>query len=293
MRFFAKSLFAILVAALIAGALTYPAWLLVTVFGDARPDRVMRRVGMIVLAIALYVVLRRSGLATRSTLGYALPRRDFIRQLTFGFFAGLVLMSPLVWGLFGLDLRNPTVVLTSAVLAKLFLQGILTGLTVAFVEETFLRGAMFGAIQRESGTFMAVALPSLLYAAVHFLGGSLRIPPADMDFGGGLRIAADLFSRFTTPLEFIDSFAALLALGILLSLIRLRTGAIAGCVGLHAGGVCVITVLRNMSTTNQDASLAWLVGSYDGVIGWMACVWIGVVTLLFWRNTKKRMADRG
>jgi membrane protease YdiL (CAAX protease family) len=288
MRFFGKSLLAILLAALIAGALTYPAWLLASHFGEVRADRVMRRVGMIVLAIALVVVLRRAGLANRATLGYALPRRDFLRQMGKGFAAGLLLMLPLVWGLFGFDLRTGNAELTSVVLSKFLLQGVLTGFAVAFVEETFLRGAMFGVIQRESGTALAVALPSLLYAAVHFLGGHLRIAANEMDFMGGLRIAADVFTNFTTPLEFVDSFFALLALGVLLTLIRLRTGAIAGGIGLHAGGVCVITMMRNLSAVNPEARLSFLVGSYDGVIGWMAFVWIGIVTFAYWKLTAKR-----
>ncbi len=289
MRFFFKSLLAILIAALIAGVLTYPAWLFASHFGDVRPDRVMRRVGMIVLAIALVVLLRRAGLADRTTLGYGLPRREFLRQLTRGFGLGLLLMLPLVWVLFRLELRTPDTVLSSVLLAKYFLQGVLTGFAVAFVEETFLRGAMFGVIERESGSTLAVALPSILYAAVHFLGGTLRIAADNMTFLGGLRIAADLFTRFTTPFDFIDSFLALLALGVLLSLIRLRTGAIAGSVGLHAGGVCVITILRNISERNPEAPEAWLVGTYDGVIGWMAFAWILAVVVVVYRKWSKRV----
>ena len=290
MRFFLKSLFAILLAALIAGALTYPAWLLAGLFGDVRPDRVMRRIGMIVLGVALVVVLRRAGLANRITLGYGIPRSLFLRQLALAFAAGLLLMLPLVVALFGFHLRVTDADLTAFTLAKYFLQGILTGFTVAFIEETFLRGAMFGVIQRESGTALAIALPSLLYAAVHFLGGGLRIPANEMNFVGGLRIAADLFTRFTEPWQFFDSFLALLALGLLLSLIRLRTGAIASCVGLHAGGVCVITVLRNISTVNPTAPHAWLVGSYDGVIGWLAFVWIGSVLIAYRRFSRPKKA---
>ena len=286
MRFFAKSIVAILLAAVIAGLLTYPTWLLVSQFSDYRPDRVMRRVGMVLLAIALWWVLRREGLADRRTLGYGLPRRKFIRQMSAAFAAGLLLMLPIVLGLFGLNLREWSIEFTELSIAKLCVEGILTGFIVAFVEETFLRGAMFGVIQRESGDALAILLSSLLYAAVHFLDGKLRIPASEMTFAGGMQIAAHTFERFAAPLELLDSFAALFAFGVLLSLLRLRTGAIAASIGLHAGGVCIITMLRNSSDVNPHAALSWLVGSYDGVIGWMMLLWIGMVTIIYGRRSR-------
>jgi len=58
--------------------------------------------------------------------------------------------------------------------------------------------------------------------------------------------------------------------GILLALVRRRTGSIAACIGLHAGWVCVITMLRSTTLHDPDTQWSWLVGSYDAVIGWGA-----------------------
>jgi hypothetical protein len=120
-----------------------------------------------------------------------------------------------------------------------------------------------------------------LYAASHFLGGSLRIPAEQVSFLSGPRVVGDMFASFQRPLDLLDSFLALSALGVLLSLIRSRTGAIAGTIGLHAGAVCVIVVLRNSSQVNPASHWAWLVGSYDGVIGWMALAWICVIAVAY------------
>jgi len=288
MRTFAIFLGLFALAAIVSGLLTYPAWAILQTFTDVPIHRVMNRIGMLILAITTVMFLRQRGLADRASLGYALPRAVFIRQALIGFGSGVLLMLPLSAALFGLDLRE----LSSKFLAQesrllyvleLVLEGLLTGVTVAFVEETFCRGAMFTAIKRESGLFWAFTLPTLFYAATHFLGGRLRIPAAEIDYWSGLEVTAKLFERFVQPLEFVDSFAALCALGLLLSLIRHRTNAIAGCIGLHAGGVMVIVIMRNLSTVNADANLSWLVGSYDGVIGWMAAAWIVVVTLVYRR----------
>jgi uncharacterized protein len=296
MRAFLAFLMLFAAAALLSGLLTYPAWWLLQLFIDAPLHRVMNRLGMLLLAGLTVLWLRRRGLANKAALGYDLPRPQFTRQMLFGWIAGVLLMMPLVMALFGFDVRDLSNKFATSDtpawwVAKLALRGVFTGVTVAFLEETFCRGAMFTAISRESGLWLAMLLPSLLYAATHFLGGQLRIAPEDTTYASGLDVAANLFERFAEPLAFADSFMALLALGILLSLIRWRTGTVAGSIGLHAGGVAVIVTLRGISTLNAQHPHAWMVGSYDGVIGWLACAWIGVVALGYAWWTRSKISD--
>lgn len=291
MRAFLVFLLLFAFAAVVSGLLTYPTWSVLHSFWDVPIHRVMERIGMAALAIATVVFLRQQRLANKATLGYALPRAQFVRQIIWGYAAGILLMLPLVAALFGFQIRTLAAQIVangspSFFISKLVAQGLLTGITVAFLEETFCRGAMFSVIRRESGLALAILLPALLYAATHFLGGALRLQSDQVTYLSGLQVMAHLFERFATPLEFVDSFLALTALGILLALIRLRTGAIAGCIGLHAGGVTVIVVMRNLSTVNPQASMSWLVGSYDGVIGWLACAWISVAALAYWQTTR-------
>lgn len=291
MRPFLIFLLLFAVAALVSGLLTYPAWSLVQLFADQPIHRVMERVGMLLLAIATTIFLRRQGLANKAALGYGMPRAQFLKQMLRGLAAGLLLMLPLTGMLFALSVRtlSPEFVASDSQLlfvCKLLTVGLLTGLAVAFIEETFCRGAMFAAIERESGILLAILLPSLLYAATHFLGGKLRVPSDQVTYLSGLRVTAALFQRFATPLEFVDSFFALVALGILLAIIRIRTGAIAGCIGLHAGGVAIIWLLHGLSTLNANTPLSWLVGNYDGVIGWLMAVWITLVAAVYWKVSK-------
>jgi len=44
-------------------------------------------------------------------------------------------------------------------------------------------------------------------------------------------------------------------------------------------------VLRNISHVNPDSHWAWLVGSYDGVIGWMGLAWICLIIVAYWMPT--------
>ncbi len=281
-----------IVSLLIAALVTYPAWLAVGLVSIEPVHRVMHRVAMLVAITGFVLLARHLRIADRSSLGYGLPRPAFLRQLGLGLAIGTLLLLPLVGLLLGLGLRasKPGLEADLGTLLAAVGQGIATGLAVAFIEETFFRGAMQTAISRESGHRVAIWLPSLLYASMHFLGGRLRIAPEEVSWATGFQVLANLLEKYRDPLALADSFAALLAVGLLLAVVRQRTGSIGASIGLHAGWVCVITVLRTITVRNDDAALAWLVGSYDGVIGWLACLWtLGIL----WAATHWLPARRG
>jgi membrane protease YdiL (CAAX protease family) len=163
-------------------------------------------------------------------------------------------------------------------------QGLAIGLAVGLLEETFFRGILYGGIRRESGAMVAALASSALYAVGHFLGGSMRIPASEVTFISGFHVVGDVFSKLGQPLELADSLLALAALGVLLCLIRARTGAIAASAGFHAGAVCAITVLRGASEVDPGSHWAWLAGSYNGVIGWLALAWIALIAWVYWHS---------
>ena len=280
MRAFA--LFVALLAAslLVAAVFTYPAWWLVSLVSIEPVHRVMHRIAMLVAIIGLVVLTRRLGLSNKEAMGYGLPRRQFLTQLGIGWLCGLALMLPLTGLLLGLDIRELKAGFDGHWLS-LITGGIVTGLTVAFIEETFFRGVLFTAISRTSGAAAAVIAPSLLYASLHFLGGKLRVPADQVSWVHGFEVLSKLFERYVQPLTFADSFVALAMLGVLLATVRLRTGAIAACIGLHAAGVAFIAVLREATLVNPNAEYVELVGSYDGVIGWAALLWFTVIVGVF------------
>ena len=284
MRAFLSLLVALALSLTLAAAITYPAWLLVGLVAEQPFHRVMHRMAMLVGVCILVFLTRRLGVADRVSLGYGIPRPLFIRQMLMAFVIGVVLMMPLVLMLYGLELRTVKPGFEwSGRLPGAIAQGLGTGFAVAFIEETFFRGVMLTAIRRESGVRWAIILTSALYAALHFMGGSLKIPAEQVVWANGFDVLAKLFDAYAHPIALLDSLAALFAVGVMLALVRLRTGAIAASIGLHAGWVCVITVMRNASLPNAGASQVWLVGSYDGVIGWGACALLICIILGYWK----------
>jgi membrane protease YdiL (CAAX protease family) len=289
MRSFALFVALLIGALLVAAVLTYPAWWLVSLVSIEPVHRVMHRIAMLIALVGLVVLTRRLELSNKDAMGYGLPRRQFLIQLGIGFLGGVALMLPLSGLLLGLDIRELKPGFDGAWLG-LIAGGLLTGFTVAFIEETFFRGVLFTAVARTSSAAAAVIAPSLLYASLHFLGGKLRVPADEVSWVHGFEVLSKLFERYVQPLTLVDSFLALAMLGVLFAIIRLRTGAIAACIGLHAAGVAFIAVLREATVVNANAEYSELVGSYDGVIGWAALIWFAVIAAAFVTFTRRRTA---
>ena len=73
--------------------------------------------------------------------------------------------------------------------------------------------------------------------------------------------------------HFIDAFLCLVAVGVLLGMARVYTGNIAASIGLHAGWVAVIYVVKETSKREMDSPLRWMLSDADGFVGWMVLAW--------------------
>lgn len=287
LAFFALILLTLAAAALLA----WPAYDLLTPQFDVRFHRVASRVWMLLMAIGIVLLARRLGVADRASLGYGLPRAAFLREAGIGLALGVAMMLPIVLAMYALGLRlpRPDVAFAGSAFIKLVGAGLGTGLTVALIEETFLRGAMQSSVQRESGPAVAIALIAPLYAATHFLA-SYRIPPEQLGPGSGFDLLAGSLAAFGRPLSIADAFLCLAAVGVLLGLVRTLTGNIAACIGLHAGWVWVISVVRESSRPVLDHPAHWLVSDFDGLVGWLVLAWCGVIGFVLVRFYRSRGA---
>ena len=286
MRAFAL-FFGLMLAALAAVAVfSYPAWLLLHPHFDFPFHRIGERIGLLALVIGFILAARRTGLADKQSLGYGLRRPLFIREMLIGLGMGVVGMLIIVAAMTALGLLDWTEAsaATAGRLTKIVFNRLLSGLAVGFIEETMLRGLMFAAIARESGTRAAILLTSVVYSAVHFLD-SYHIAPDQVTASSGIDLLTGILHRFSTPLAMADAFLCLLAVGLLLAVIRAKTGSIAAGLGLHAGWVWVILFTRELSKPVRGQPLSFLLSQFDGFIGWMVLAWtivMGVVLIRFY-----------
>jgi uncharacterized protein len=269
----------LLAAAFAAMALfAYPAWLLLHPHFDFPFHRIASRVGMLALLIGFVAVARRLGLADRASLGYGVARPVFLRELLRALALGVGLMLVVVAVMFGMGLRTwqPGLDLHALGLTQLALKTLLSALAVAFIEETFLRGAMFSGIARESGTRAAIVLTSLIYAATHFIA-RYHIPAELVVPTSGLAMVEGSLQAFADPLGIGDAFLALFAVGVLLAAVRAATGHIGACIGLHAGWVWIILLARATSVPDTTRRMSFLLSGFDGFVGWLVLAWLLVI----------------
>ncbi|MGH8503831.1 MAG: lysostaphin resistance A-like protein [Gammaproteobacteria bacterium] len=280
-----------LALALILGALlAYPVYLWLYPAIDEPMYRFVTRSGMLIALLGLPWFLRHQNLADRRALGYAPPWPSLVRDVIMGLIIGVCIMLPLIGGLIALDIRipDPDWVFSGANLALALLEGLLAGLLVAPIEETFFRGAMFTAVARHSGLWPAALLTSLLYAALHFLTTDYDVPAGALEWYSGLVSLGYMFEQYTQPAALVDSFLALIAVGMFLALVRARTGHIATCIGLHAGWVMTIKLTKDVTVTNESARFSFLAGDYDGVIGYLALALIATLAIVYAVMTRDR-----
>jgi len=279
--------FGLMLAALASIAIfSYPVWLLLHPYFDFPFHRMGERIGMLALVIGFILVARRVGLADKRSVGYALLRPLFIREMLIGLALGVVGMAAIVGIMTALGLLDWTEASTATggKLTKIILNRLASGLAVGFIEETMLGGVMFAAIQRESGAKTAIVLTSIVYSAVHFLA-SYHIAPDQVTSSSGFDLLAGTLQWFSRPLDMADAFICLFAVGMVLAIIRARTGNIAACVGLHAGWVWVMLFTHELTKSVRDQPLSFLLSKFDGFIGWLVFAWTvltGVVLVRFY-----------
>ncbi len=269
----------------------YPAWMLLHPFFAFPFHRVGERIGMLALLAGFLLVAPRLRLADRVSLGYGLPRRAFLRETGWGLALGVASMLAVVGLMSALGLLEWTAAagLSGTDLLRLVALRLASGLAVAFIEETFLRGAMHTAIERESGTRLAVLLTALLYAATHFLA-SYHIAPAQVTARSGLELLAGTLHAWAHPAGIVDAFLALLAVGVLLGMVRAATGNIAACTGLHAGWVWVMLVAHELTRPARGAPLSFLLSRFDGFVGWLVLAWTAALAVPLWHYYSRRAA---
>lgn len=275
-------------------ALTYPLWAALHPYFGFPFHRVADRVGMLALAVGFVLVARRLELADRASLGYGVPRTRFLREVGVGFALGAPMMALVVAVMVALGLRawKPGIALDAGSLLAIAGIGLARGFAVALIEETFLRGAMFSGIARESGPKLAAILTAVVYAATHFVGHS-HVADAGVSWGSGVALLAASFREFAHPLAIADAYLSLFAVGVVLAMVRAETGHIGACLGLHASWVWVITFVRETSIANRASPLAFLLSRFDGVVGWLVLGWTIVLGFVLYAFYSRRQSRRG
>jgi membrane protease YdiL (CAAX protease family) len=240
---------------------------------------------MLLLALELLVLCRYLGIRTKRDCGFGLPWRAFVAQSLLWGGIGMATAAAGAAFLLGTGLREfaPDFILSAVAVMRLAFIGASSGLAVALIEETVMRGAMHTAIRRESGDWAAALLTAPLFAVTHFFA-KVRIPPAELAWHSGFDLLARSFAPLSHFSAVLDSFLAWLAVGLVLSLTRVLSGNIAVAIGLHAGWVVVLRMLQESTVRGATAAPAFdpWVGKFDGLLGYWLLPWALCIGITLW-----------
>lgn len=292
MRAFAWFVGAIVLAGVIGAMLAYPTYQLTSTFAGWAFHRVASRVAMLVLIAELVWLCRHLNLKRAGDFGYGLRWRRFLRVSCTWAAIGIATAALGAAFLQSTHLRvvDPNFVPSVWNFARIFLIGLSSGIAVALLEETVIRGAMHTAIERESGPWTAALLTAPLFAVLHFFAKT-RIAPEDIGWGSGFDLLLRSFSPLAQPALVFDSFLSWLLVGLILSLTRVLTGNIAVAIGLHAGWVLVLRMLQEGTTSGAAPQYAFWVGRFDGLLGYWLLPWGVCIAIALWL-TRARWVPR-
>jgi membrane protease YdiL (CAAX protease family) len=279
--------------ALAAALAAYPLWLALTAagFGEVPFHKLTFRLLEVCALLGLWPLMRFLGLRSAADWGFGTgelaagpARRGRIKGLLAGFLAGAFVLLLIVLLLVGAEVRVPRSDFEwhPGLVSRTLISAVVAALVIALIEETWFRGALHRALEVRFSLATGVAVTALLYGLVHFIRPDVQVPAETVGWSSGYMVISGAFGRFADP-GIIDSLAALISVGVLLSLVRHRSGRIWECIGLHAGFVFVIRLTRKLTVVNPEAPHGYLVGSFDGIIGVLACAVFLLLTLAYWR----------
>lgn len=260
-------------------------------FGDeAEPSGALYRIAMLFMLLGFPWFLKWLRLFGWRETGFTLPARPAWIAVFKGLGLGAAMLAVLALALVlaGVRVYDHVGLPPLGELVEVLLAGLIGGLLVGLIEEVFFRGMMHTGMRRTLAFWPTALLTGAFYAAVHF------IRPAELPAGAALDLPASLsmllqgLAGLFEVAAIHDSFVALLVAGVLLSMVRERTGSICWVIGIHAGWVLVIKLTKMLTDADGANGLSILVGHYDKVTGWLAAIWLALVAGVYWYRSRPR-----
>ena len=252
------------------------------VCGDLQPiNKIISRSMQVLLVVCIFPLKKMLSLRW-SDLGFA-PPVVFFKQIASGLLLSIISLLPvfLILYLLGVhvfdDSRQWSGLQIGGKIGIAFWLALLIGL----FEEILFRGLLLTALRRSMSTPMAIAISAFYYAALHFLKSSSSISYADLQIDSGFILMAEAFGSLLNPAIF-SALLALFVVGVFLGMLRTRQPQNLGlCIGCHCGWVWQIKISKDLFNINPQSDYLYLVSNYDGVVGPLISVWLGLAMIVF------------
>jgi len=156
------------------------------------------------------------------------------------------------------------------------ISALFAGIFAGFFEEIFFRGILFLGLRDDGRPWAAYLFANLFYSLLHF------VKPGEAYFLNGIDPLAGFhhflttFEPFFHPTDLLPGIFGLFLIGVILSYALVRTGNLYLSIGLHAGWVFGLKVIRVFGDFSRQ-DLGWLFGSTDPKIVSGVATWIGLL----------------
>lgn len=243
--------------------------------------KVANRGYMLVAFIGFYPVWKGLKCNSKTDLGFDISKKDFYLEFRSGLFFGflsLILLGILIITL-GIRPLEHDASLSIAIMA--FFKVLPGAIILAFIEEIFFRGVLLNSMSRSLSAVKAILITSIIFATIHFLRNKTDGVIDNPDWFSGFAYLKTTLVNYSDP-KFVGSWLTLFACSIFLSFLSLHHGNIAKCVGVHAGWVLILGVVKKITDDDKSSPLNWMIGSYDKVTGYLAFIIISTICFLFW-----------
>lgn len=249
-------------------------FIIAPLFGDASLYKLLNKITLVLLMLSLFPAMHALK-ATPAALGFA-SRAVIAKQIRLGFTFGVVSLTPVMLVLYGLgvsviDTSQPW---TLSWLGEKAAAAFGSGLLIACLEEPLFRGVLLLSLMRQWSKTTAIVVSAMYYAGLHFLTTKTHIPASDMTWTHALQLMTEAWLNLINP-DVSTALLALFVVGIALAVIRTSGPYHLGIsIGCHAGWVFMIKLNKAFCNTDFQSNYAFLVNSYDGVIGWLVAIWL-------------------
>lgn len=252
-----------------------------------RFSRVYNRVFEVLLVVAIALWWRRLDLGGPGAWGMRRP--GWSRELRIGLgigAAGIGLGLLVAWLGGGVvpDLRyDPAKTVRKAA------AGLVGALLVGVGEEALFRGLLLRRLMLDLGPRAGLVTATAIYAVVHGLRGGGKV--TGTDWWAGWARTSSLFTPLSDPTVW-PGIAGLFAFGLVLAVLRQRSGSLWVPIGIHAAWVSVFRVGRLLFHIRHRP--AWLVGpGWPPLVGGLAgAVAVAATVVLVRRFLRRQTAGR-
>jgi len=203
-----------------------------------------------------------------SSYGLGWEKGKSYKNLLNGFFCGFCVLTFFMLFEFFLGARFFELNIKSSFLLQI-IEYIIAAFLIAFLEEIFFRGMIFGKLRTKS-FFLAFIVTTSFYGLIHFLKPFAFKIDSTPSFWDTFRVCFDFLLPFSSPLSILPGFIGLFLFGALLIYAYIKTSSLYYSVGLHAGVVFFLKADTFYASINPDSSIL-IHGDkniYNGLLGW-------------------------